>query len=92
MPFFAVSCLLIMDNVKFRSKYVIPFLGKNSIFYWLLSGMFFLNTKELMPVLTFPRYSLLIFLWLFVMLTPFVFACSFVSDKILGLIIRKKKD
>ena len=92
MPFFAVSCLLIMDNVKFRSKYVIPFLGKNSIFYWLLSGMFFLNTKELMPVLTFPRYSLLIFLWLFVMLTPFVFACSFVTDKILGLIIRKRKD
>lgn len=92
MPFFAVSCLLIMDSIKFRSKYVLPFLGKNSIYYWLLSGMFFLNTKELEPILTFPRYSILIFLWLFVMLTPFVFACSFVSDKILGLIIRKKKE
>ena len=92
MPVLAVSCLLIMDSVKFKSKYVLPFLGKNSIYYWLLSGMFFLNTKELMPILTWPQYSILIFLWLFVMLTPFVFACSFVSDKITGLIIKKKKD
>ena len=71
--------------MELGGKYVIPFLGRNSIYYWLLSGMFFLNTKELEPILTFPRYSILIFLWLFVMLTPFVFACSFVSDKILGL-------
>jgi hypothetical protein len=92
MPLFVTACLLIMDNIKFKSRYVLPFLGKNSLYYWLLSGMFFLNTKELMPLLTWPKFSFLILIWLFVILTPFVFACSFVSDKILALIFPKKKD
>lgn len=92
MPVFVTACLLIMDSMKHKSRYVLPYLGKNSLYYWLLSGMFFLNTKELMPLLTWPRVSILILIWLFVILTPFVFACSFVSDKILGLIFRKKKD
>ena len=92
MPLFVIACLLVMDSIKHKSRYVLPYLGKNSLYYWLLSGMFFLNTKELMPLITWPKYSILILIWLFVILTPFVFACSFVSDKILGLIFSKKKD
>ena len=92
MPLFVTACLLIMDSLKHKSRYVLPYLGRNSLYYWLLSGMFFLNTKELMPLLTWPKVSVLILIWMFVILTPFVFACSFVSDKILGLIFPKKKN
>lgn len=92
MPLFVSGCLLITDNLKFKSRYVIPYLGKRSIFYWLLSGMFFLNTSELMPLITWPKVSILMLIWLFVILTPFVFCCDKVSGLITGLIFRKKKD
>lgn len=89
-PLFVVACLLIMDNLKFRSKYVIPYLGKKSIYYWLLSSMFFINTTELLPAITWPRIPLLILVWTLLLLTPFVYACDFISGKLVKLIIRKK--
>lgn len=88
-PVIICGFLLIIDNLKYKSKYVIPYLGRNSIFYWLLSGMFFLNTVELLPIITWPRVSLLIYLWTFLLLTPFVFCCSWLSDKLIKLICRK---
>ena len=89
---FIVSCLLISDRIKFKSKYVLPYLGKNSLFYWLLSGIFFFNTKELLPAITWPSIPVFMLIWVLLLLTPFVFACDWVSGKITGLIIRKKKD
>ena len=89
---FIISCLLISDNIKFKSRYVLPYLGKNSLYYWLLSSIFFFNTKELLPAITWPTIPVFMLIWILVLLTPFVFACSFVSDKLLGLIFKKKKD
>ena len=89
---FIISCLLISDNIKFKSKYVVPYLGKNSLYYWLLSSIFFFNTKELLPAITWPAIPVFMLIWILVLLTPFVFACSFVSDKLLGFIFKKKKD
>ena len=89
-PFFIVSCLLIYDNVKFRSRYVMPYLGEKSIYYWLLSGLFFGNSIELLPAITWPRIPLLILIWTFLLLTPPVFACHWLSTKITDLIIKKK--
>ena len=79
-------------RIKFKSKYVLPYLGKNSLFYWLLSGIFFFNTKELLPAITWPSTPVFMLIWVLLLLTPFVFACDWVSGKITGLIIRKKKD
>ena len=89
-PLCIISCLLIMDNLKHHSRYVLPFLGKQSVFYWLLSGMFFLNTSELTFLISWPRYILLILLWTILLLTPFVFACDWVSGKLVKLILREK--
>lgn len=88
-PIFVCCILLLMDNIKFKSRYVIPFIGNNSVFYWLLSGMFFKNTSELSFLITWPKITILIFIWTMVLLTPFVFVCSFVSGKITKLICKK---
>lgn len=88
-PLFITGCLLIMDNIRFKSRYVLPFIGKRSLSYWLLSGMFFLNTSELLVLITWPKIPVLILLWTMLLLTPFVFAIDFVSGKILKLIFRK---
>ena len=88
-PIFVCAFLLLMDNMRYKSKYVLPFIGKNSVFYWLLSGMFFKNTTELQFLITWPKITILIFIWTMVLLTPFVFACSFVSGKLTDLICKK---
>ena len=88
-PVFTSALLLIMDNVKLQSRCIIPFIGKNSVFYWLLSGMFFINTIELSFLITWPKITLLIFVWTMILLTPFVFVCSWLSDKVIKLICRK---
>jgi hypothetical protein len=89
-PLFIMSCLFIMDRLKSTTRIVLPFLGKKSLYYWLLSGMFFLNTQELIPIITWPQFPLCILLWSFVLLTPFVFMTDWVSNRILGLILREK--
>lgn len=48
------------------------FLGKYSFQYWLVSGMFFLNTTELFNILYIPKYSILILIWNFILITPIV--------------------
>ena len=88
-PVFVCAFLLLMDNMKHKSRYVLPFIGKNSVFYWLLSGMFFKNTIELSFLITWPKITVLIFIWTMVFLTPFVFACSWISGKLIKLICRE---
>ena len=85
-PVFVCAFLLLMDNMRYKSRYVLPFIGKNSVFYWLLSGMFFKNTIELSFLITWPKITILIFIWTIVLLTPFVFACSWISGKLIKLI------
>ena len=88
-PIFVCAFLLLMDNMRYKSRYVLPFIGKNSVFYWLLSGMFFKNTIELSFLITWPKITILIFIWTMVLLTPFVFALSWISDKLIKLICKK---
>lgn len=91
MPLFIISILLIVEITKFRSKYVMPFLGDKSLLYWLLSSMFFLNTVELQPLVYWPRIPILILIWTVILLTPFVYCCDWLSNKLLNLIFRNKK-
>ena len=88
-PVFVCAFLLLMDNMRYKSRYVLPFIGKNSVFYWLLSGMFFKNTIELSFLITWPKITVLIFIWTMVLLTPFVFACSWISGKLIKLICKE---
>jgi len=80
---------MISDIIKFKSKYVIPYIGDKSLFYWLLSSMFFLNTAELQPIAYWPRIPILIVIWTFAVLTPFVFCCDWISNKLFKLIFRE---
>jgi len=88
-PIFIVPFLLIYDSIRWKSKFVIPYIGKHSIFYWLLSGLFFVNTSELQFILYLPKYALLVMIWAFLIITPFVYLCDWISSKILNLICRK---
>ena len=83
MPVFICSIFLVLDNVRFKSRHLMPFLGKRAIYYWLLSSMFFINTSELQFLITWPRITVLILIWTFIILTPFVFGFSYVSDKLI---------
>ena len=85
-PVFIISCLLIMDRLKLKNYYVLTYLGMKSIYYWLLSSLFYMKTSELLVTVTWPRISILIFLCQLVLLTPFVFACDWVANKIIKLI------
>ena len=87
--FFTISAMLIFDNSKIKSRYVIPYLGRKSISYWLLSSMFFQNTKELQFLITWPHLSVLILIWTLVLLTPFVFCCDWISNKLFKLLFRE---
>ena len=82
-PVFICAAFLVLDNIRFRSRYLLPFLGKKSIYYWLLSSMFFINTSELQFLITWPRITVLILIWTFIILTPFVYGFSCVSDKLI---------
>ena len=67
---------------------ILKFLGKYSFQYWLLSGMFFLNTSELQWILYIPKESFLILIWSFALLTPFAFLMSKISNKIITKIVK----
>jgi hypothetical protein len=47
----------------------LAFLGKYSFQYWILSGLFFVNTTEFQWLLYLPRFSPLILIWSFVIMT-----------------------
>ncbi len=86
MPVFICSVFLVLDYIRFKSRHLMPFLGKRAIYYWLLSSMFFLNTSELQFLITWPRITVLILIWTFIILTPFVFGFSYVSDKLIKVV------
>ena len=89
-PLFIIPCLLIFDNIKHKSNYVMPYLGDKSIFYWLLSSMFFKNTSELLPAITWPRVSVLILIWSILLLTPFVFAYDRIANQLTTRIFNRR--
>lgn len=88
-PLVILFAYLFFENIKIEGMVskLFVFLGKYSLQYWLLSGMFFLNTIELQWVLFWPKYSYLIFGWTFILLTPFAVICSklasFIAQKLL---------
>ena len=88
-PVFIVCFLLLIDNLKRKSKYVMPYIGKNTLLYFLISGLFFLNTSELQYIIYFPKYALLIFIWTMLILTPAVEICRRLSGKTESLILSR---
>lgn len=79
-------------NKKTGISKVITFLGKYSFQYWLISGMFFLNTVEFQWVLVLPRYSIMIFVWKILLITPIAFFMSKVSERICKIMWNSKKN
>lgn len=88
IPFCVAAILLLAEYITDKIKDIILYLGKRSLLYWLLSSMFFVNTAEFLPLITWPRLSFLILIWIFVLLTPFVFSCDWVSNKFLSHIFK----
>lgn len=83
--FLMVCCLLcIMEKGKIHSRYILPFVGENSLYYWLLSGLFFLNTSELQFIIYAPRYTVLILIWQVIVETPLVIVVKWVAGKLMG--------
>ncbi len=70
---FIICCYILFDNIKnVYFHRLLQFLGKYSFWYWMLSGMFFLNTSELQWILFIPYHWLVIIIWTFIILTPIV--------------------
>ena len=75
---FCVSIFVVLYHLMYnnisneRILRVLKFLGKYSFQYWLLSGMFFLNTTEFTWILYMPQINILICVWNFLVLTPIV--------------------
>ncbi len=69
---------------------ILTFLGKYSFQYWLISGMFFLNTTEFQYILVLPKYSLMIFIWKFVLITPVAVLMGTISKGILKKLYPQK--
>lgn len=86
--------ILLVDFCHKNAKWdgpskLLKFLGKYSFQYWLLSGMFFLNTTEFQFLLVLPKYSVLILPWSFLLITPFVILMSKISDLICAAVLRR---
>lgn len=89
----AAGIILLVDFCHKNAKWdgpskLLRFLGKYSFQYWLLSGMFFLNTTEFQFLLVFPKYSILILPWSFLLITPFAILMSKISDLICTAVLR----
>lgn len=92
---FAIGWYLFVSNLtfKFMSGGLLQYLGKNSFQYWLLSGMFFLNTIELQRILFINENALVILIWTFLIITPFAIITNKLSNviyKFLNSLILKK--
>lgn len=81
---FCISAVVFIKTInnKLLNK-LFTFLGEYSFQYWLLSGMFFLNTVELQWILFVPKLSILILIWSFILITPVAILTSTVSKKII---------
>ena len=81
---FCISAVVFIKTInnKLLNKLFV-FLGEYSFQYWLLSGMFFLNTVELQWILFVPKLSILILIWSFILITPVAILTSTVSKKII---------
>lgn len=89
----AVGIILLVDFCHKNAKWdgpakLLRFLGKYSFQYWLLSGMFFLNTTEFQFLLVLPKYSILILPWAFLLITPFAILMNKISELICAAVLR----
>lgn len=84
-PLLVIFWLVFLDALgsKILAK-TINFIGKYSFQYWLISGMFFLNTSELQWILYLPKYSVLILVWSFLIMTP----CAVLCEKLSQILFR----
>lgn len=70
---------------------LLEFLGKYSFQYWLVSGMFYLNTTEFQWILVLPKYSVLILIWKFIIITPIAIAMYKISEWIYNNIFKLRR-
>lgn len=71
----------VIKRIKIIEEIVV-FVGKYSFQFWLLSGMFFLNTTEFTWLLYLPKYKILICIWNFVILIPL----AVITKKVAGFV------
>lgn len=98
-PIITISFLNVLRNLNFKylNKFF-EFVGNYSFQYWLLSGMFFLNTSELQWILYIPKYPVAILAWKLLIITLPAIICqvisNFINDKIqklFDILISKSK-
>ena len=70
-PFFIVSLLKIENLIDIQIiRNLIIWIGKNSLFFWLLQAIIFYTNIQ--KVFYLPRYSIFILIWTIIVLSPMV--------------------
>lgn len=91
-PIAMILIFVFLNNSKSKIlSNTLRFIGNYSYEFWLLSGMFFLNTSELQWIAFLPKYSFLIIIWSLLILTPFAIICRQISNYLLNIIIHENK-
>lgn len=57
---------------KIKMGKMLLFISKYSIYYWLLHSIFHSGVKAIQIIAYFPYYTVLILIWVFILMTPFV--------------------
>lgn len=78
--------LLVNINLAPVSKLLL-FLDEYGIYYWLLHSVFHCGIESLQNIVYFPKISILIVTWAFILMTPFVI----VIDYLFNLVKRENK-
>ncbi len=67
-PIIASGLILFFGALPSPRRSILQWIGKYSFQYWLLSGMFFLNTPEFQWIVYLPKYTAAILIWMFAVL------------------------
>lgn len=57
---------------KIKMGKMLLFISKYSTYYWLLHSIFHSGVKAIQAIAYFPYYTVLILIWVFMLMTPFV--------------------
>lgn len=83
-----ILCVPLIGNIIPLIKYlgkiktVVVFLGNISMNLWFLHGIFFAGTMKWQWILYYPRYSILVLLWAFIMLIPIAVLLKQIQNKL----------
>lgn len=71
-----VYVIVRLTSGSFKVKKILIFIGSVSMNIWFLHGLFFTGFRDLQPLLYYPRYSVLVFLWGLFLLIPSAWVIS----------------